>query len=85
MNMARKVSSKKANKASLRTVIWKGEEQEVRTLSKSSLKKLEAAFEEYQSTRKRDAVYDYLTAVYRFARGFNKASHRRTVSEHMPR
>jgi hypothetical protein len=49
-------------------------------LSKSALKKLE---KEYQSTRKRDAVYGYLTTVYRFARRFEKASHRRMVGEHM--
>ena len=83
MKKARKVSSRKASEASLRTVIWDGDKRDVAALSKSALKKLEAAFKEYQSTRKRDAVYGYLTAVYRFARQFEKASHRRIVGEHM--
>jgi hypothetical protein len=64
-------------------VLWDGNKHDVSALSKSQLKKLEAAFEEYQSTRKRDAVYGYLTAVYRFARRFEKASHRRMVGQHM--
>ena len=83
MERDEKVSLKKATKVSLRTVMWDHEERDVTTLSRSQLKNLEAAFEEYQSTRKRDAVYGYLTAVYRFARQFKKASHRKIVGAHM--
>jgi hypothetical protein len=45
--------------------------------------KLEKAFQEYQSTHDRLAVYPYLTAIYRFRRRFKFARDARAVGAEM--
>ena len=57
--------------AKAKTVIWRGEERSAKALASTWLRKLEKAFEASQSTRSRNAVYGYLTEVYRFAVGFD--------------
>ena len=66
-----------------KSVIWREKNHDVDALSRASAKKLEAAFKTYQSTRQRDAVYDYLTAVYAFALGFKRGHHCKAVGARM--
>ena len=74
---------KQARKPTSDTIIWRGKAYEVSTFSKKWLKELKGTFKAYQSTRQRDAVYDYLTSVYRFVRGFKNARQCKVVGAHM--
>jgi hypothetical protein len=69
----------------LKTVSWRGKRHTVRALASKWQVKLEAKFAAFQGTRKRNAVYAYLTAVYTFARGFKTSADCRTVGRRMIR
>src|SRR5829696_7796191 len=66
-----------------KAVVWKESEYSPRELAAEWLPKLEKAFQEYQSTRDRLAVYPYLTAIYRFRRLFKFARDARAVGAEM--
>jgi hypothetical protein len=72
-----------ASKAAARPVTWNGRKYRVNALAAQGLKQLETAFDQYQSTRARSAVYGYLTAVYEFAVGFKTAVGCRRVAKQM--
>jgi hypothetical protein len=59
-----------ARKPTAKTVVWRDREHGVKALASRGLKQLAEAFGLYHSTRARNAVYGYLTAVYEFAAGF---------------
>ncbi len=70
----RKQVVKAASAKAPKTVTWKGEDHPADAMATKWLKKLEAEFERYQSTRPRDAVYQYLKTVYAFVDGFDGLS-----------
>jgi hypothetical protein len=66
-----------------KTVVWKDLEYPPSELAAEWLPKLEKAFQKYQSTRDRLAVYPYLTAFYRFRTHFKSARDARAVGAEM--
>jgi hypothetical protein len=81
--MARKGAKATVLKMPAKTVVWKGNEHSIKALAAKELGGLEAKFQQYQSTRDRDAVYGYLTAIYRFAHGFEKSLDCKRVARQM--
>src|SRR5215207_9559905 len=78
----RQVKATATGKAA-KTVTWKGKEHRADALASRWLVRLEATFAESQSTRARNAVYAYLTAIYEFVAGFETSVDCRTVVKRM--
>ncbi len=66
------MATAKRKRSKAKTVTWQGKEYPAEALATDWLPRLEKAFRAYQSTRARNAVYGYLTEVYRFAVGFER-------------
>jgi hypothetical protein len=65
------------------TVRWKGEEHDLEDLARQQLDGLRRKYRRYRSSRPRNAVYDYLTAVYAFIRRFKRRADRKLVARFM--